>query len=96
MLEAAYASVNPADFAELVSRYGHTAIKPTQYSASAYLVLHSRQAQPRRIHPVPCRSGNRTMELQRADLLVGAAASAVVDRPCLLGRSGSLDGLRPR
>jgi hypothetical protein len=37
VLEAAYADSNPADFNELVTRYGHTAIKATQYSASAFI-----------------------------------------------------------
>lgn len=37
VLEAAYAASNPADFGELVQRYGHTAIEATRYSASAYL-----------------------------------------------------------
>lgn len=37
LVEAAYAAANPKDFASLVARYGHTAVKPTQYSASAFL-----------------------------------------------------------
>jgi hypothetical protein len=37
LVEAAYAAANPKDFAMLVTRYGHTAVKPTQYSASAFL-----------------------------------------------------------
>jgi hypothetical protein len=37
VLEAAYAAANQADFAFLVNRYGHTAIKATRYSASAFL-----------------------------------------------------------
>lgn len=39
VLEATYAGANPADFAELVERYGHTAVTPTRYSASAYLAF---------------------------------------------------------
>lgn len=37
VLEAAYAAAKPLDFAMLVERYGHTAIKETRYSASAFL-----------------------------------------------------------
>jgi hypothetical protein len=37
LVEAAYAAANPKDFARLVARYGHTAVKPTPYSASAFL-----------------------------------------------------------
>lgn len=37
VLEAAYATANPHDFATLVDRYGHTAIKATRYSASAFI-----------------------------------------------------------
>jgi hypothetical protein len=37
VVEAAYASANPHDFARLVERYSHTAIAPTQYSASAFI-----------------------------------------------------------
>lgn len=37
VLEAAYAAAKPGDFAMLVERYGHTAIKETRYSASAFL-----------------------------------------------------------
>jgi hypothetical protein len=39
VLEATYAARNPSDFAQLVGRYGHTAIKPTRYSASAFLAF---------------------------------------------------------
>jgi hypothetical protein len=37
VVEAAYADANPQDFGRLVERYSHTAIAPTQYSASAFL-----------------------------------------------------------
>ena len=37
VLEAAYAEANPKDFAQLVERYGHTAIAATRYSASAFI-----------------------------------------------------------
>lgn len=37
LVEAAYAAANPMDFATLVARYGHTAVKATRYSASAFL-----------------------------------------------------------
>jgi hypothetical protein len=37
VVEAAHAHANPRDFAHLVDRYGHTAIRATQYSASAFL-----------------------------------------------------------
>ena len=35
--EQAYALRCPDDFAAIVSRYGHTAVKPKQYTASAFL-----------------------------------------------------------
>jgi hypothetical protein len=37
VLEHAYAKANPDDFALLVDRYGHTAIKEKRYTASAFL-----------------------------------------------------------
>ena len=37
VVEASYADANPRDFSDLVARYSHTAIKATQYSASAFL-----------------------------------------------------------
>ena len=37
VVEAAYAEANPADFARLVERYGHTAIKAKNYTASAFI-----------------------------------------------------------
>lgn len=37
VLEQAYAQANPTDFARLVERFGHTAIKARKYTASAYL-----------------------------------------------------------
>lgn len=37
VVEAAYAAANPVDYRLLVERYGHTAIQPTQYSASAFV-----------------------------------------------------------
>lgn len=39
VLEAAYATAQPTDWAGLVARYGHTAIHAKRYSASAYLGL---------------------------------------------------------
>jgi hypothetical protein len=35
--ERAYALQCPADFAAIVNRYGHTAVSPKQYTASAFL-----------------------------------------------------------
>ncbi|SEB48272.1 hypothetical protein SAMN04489844_0242 [Nocardioides exalbidus] len=37
VVEAAYAEANPVDFARLVERYGHTAIKAKNYTASAFI-----------------------------------------------------------
>lgn len=37
LVERSYATRRPEDFARLVGQWGHTAIKETQYSASAYL-----------------------------------------------------------
>jgi hypothetical protein len=37
VVEATYADANPRDFAYLVDRYGHTAIRETRYSASSFL-----------------------------------------------------------
>jgi len=37
VVEHAYATANPSDFALLVDRYGHTAIKASKYTASAFL-----------------------------------------------------------
>jgi len=37
VVEHAYATARPDDFAELVSRFGHTAIQPGQYTVSSYL-----------------------------------------------------------
>lgn len=37
VVEAAYAEANPVDFAHLVERYGHTAIKAKSYTASAFI-----------------------------------------------------------
>jgi hypothetical protein len=37
VVEHAYATANPKDFAMLVERYGHTAIAGARYSASAFL-----------------------------------------------------------
>ena len=37
VLEHAYATANPEDFAMLVTRYGHTAIVAKRYTASAFL-----------------------------------------------------------
>jgi hypothetical protein len=37
VVEHAYAQTNPKDFATLVDRYGHTAIRMTRYSASSFL-----------------------------------------------------------
>ena len=58
VVEAAYADANPKDFALLVERYGHTAIKAKQYSLG---VPRSDigPAQPRRQCAVPQRAGYR-------------------------------------
>ena len=37
VLEHRYAKENPAAYKQLVDRYGHTALEPTRYSASAFL-----------------------------------------------------------
>lgn len=37
VLEAAFAAARPEDFALLVERYGHTAVKAKRYTASAFL-----------------------------------------------------------
>ena len=37
VVEHAYATANPGDFAALVDRYGHTAIAPARYTASAFI-----------------------------------------------------------
>lgn len=37
VVEHAYATANPRDFAALVERYGHTAIAASRYTASAFL-----------------------------------------------------------
>ena len=37
VVEIAYAGARPDDFAALVDRYGHTAIKATRYSASSFI-----------------------------------------------------------
>lgn len=37
VVEATYAEMNPADFARLVARYGHTSLEATRYSASSFL-----------------------------------------------------------
>jgi len=37
VVEHKYAARCPKDFAEIVGRYGHTAIKPSRYTASAFL-----------------------------------------------------------
>jgi hypothetical protein len=37
VVEHTYATANPKDFAALVERYGHTAIAPARYTASAFL-----------------------------------------------------------
>ena len=37
VVEIAYATARPADFATLVDRYGHTAIEATRYSASSFI-----------------------------------------------------------
>lgn len=37
LIERAYAARRPRDFAEMVDRWSHTAIAPTQYSVTSYL-----------------------------------------------------------
>lgn len=37
LVERSYAARRPRDFAEMVDRWSHTAIAPTQYSATSYL-----------------------------------------------------------
>jgi len=37
VVEQAYATVCPQDFAELVAKFGHTTISPARYTVSSYL-----------------------------------------------------------
>lgn len=37
LVERSYAARRPADFAEMVERWGHTAVQPKDYTATAYL-----------------------------------------------------------
>ena len=70
--ERAYALQCPDDFTAIVSRYGHTAIRPKQYTASAFLAAYS-ACQRAWIRAVPLGSRDRTLEI-RHHQLVGSSA----------------------
>ena len=74
--ERAYALRCPDDFAAIVSRYGHKAIAPKQYTASAFLAGVLGVLSLARHGPLPSGPCHWPLVLQRKNQLVGSCTAA--------------------